>query len=431
MFYEWLEHFLHNLRVWEGDFTIYKALSAALASGIGLALVRTSILVWRCSSQHVRNLLRCQKRISRALSAVSENGTGIWLSKSPDFPANYSALIKNSIPIITVGNLKGGVGKTTIAANLAAHYACQGKRVLLIDLDFQGSLSSMVMEGWIPTPSAMNLVSAASRLVGSPDPRDVLLHEAQTIHFPWDAPGLATRTRGELKAISAFYDLARTDNRVMVEWLLDCYEGTSDPRYWMARALHHPDIQAKYDCIIIDAPPRMVTGFIQALCASTHVLIPTILDHVSADAVDRFVTQLEQEKTLWPHLRVAGVVATMCPTNLSRYERDVILFLLDRLNQHKLRPQLVAAEAFISRNSLLNRESGQGIAYASPSNAKDFVTLRNKFSALARSIKQISYGEQTNETWESWLRAGQNSKAAATPASQRLGRAHRQPEQAI
>jgi chromosome partitioning protein len=430
MFYEWLEHFLHNLRLWEGDFTIYKALSAAIASGIGLALVKILVTAWKWSSQHVRKLLDCQQRIANALTAVSEEGPGIWLSKTPTLPPNYAALMKTSIPIITVGNLKGGVGKTTIAANLAAHYAYKGKNVLLIDLDFQGSLSSMMLDGGIPAPTMANQSSTASRLVGSPDSQDVVLHEAQPIHLPW-SPDYRGSVTKRVTAIPAFYDLARTDNRVMVEWLLGCYADASDPRYWMATALHDPEVQAKYDCIVIDAPPRMVTGFVQALCASTHVLIPTVLDHVSADAVDRFVTQLEQEKTLWPYLRVAGVVATMCSTNITLYERDVIRFLLDRLNQHKLNPQLVGKEAFISRSSLLNRESGQGIAYAANSNAKEFVALRNKFGALARSIKRISYGERTNETWENWLRAGQNGEAYATPASQRLGSPHRQPEQAL
>ena len=46
------------------------------------------------------------------------------------------------------GELKGGVGKTTIAANLIAHYTKKkNQRILAIDLDFQGSLSSMIIPG--------------------------------------------------------------------------------------------------------------------------------------------------------------------------------------------------------------------------------------------------------------------------------------------
>lgn len=50
----------------------------------------------------------------------------------------------NSILIITVAAMKGGVGKTTLTANLAAYLDRQNKRVLLIDLDYQGSLSHML-----------------------------------------------------------------------------------------------------------------------------------------------------------------------------------------------------------------------------------------------------------------------------------------------
>jgi len=431
MFYEWLEHFLQNLRLWEGDLTPEKIISAALASGFALALIKLSVKLTRWTNNHISSFVQSKRRLDNVLRAVDETGKGVWLSKKPVFPENYKAHMTLSQSIMTVANLKGGVGKTTIAANVAAHHAYQGQRVLLIDLDYQGSLSSMILNGGIPAPSEHNAVSKAARLVGSPDPKDIILHEAEPLNLQWRPPHWPHSRHPQIHGIPAFYDLARTDNRVMLEWLLDCYKGCSDPRYWLAEALHHPLVRAQYDQVIIDAPPRMVTGCVQALCASTHVLIPTILDQVSADAVDRFVTQLEVEQELWPHLKVAGVVATMCHTPITQYETRVIRFLLDRLQRHRLEPQLLWKDTFISRSGLLSRESGEGIAYAANHNAQGYREMRDKFGALADAIKRSLEGERTHETWESWLRAGQNGGATPTPESQRVGSAHRQPEQAL
>jgi cellulose biosynthesis protein BcsQ len=54
-------------------------------------------------------------------------------------------------------------------------------------------------------------------------------------------------------------------------------------------------VQRAFDLIIIDCPPRLTTSKIQALCAGSHLLIPTIFDRTSAEAV---VTLYEQVETL-------------------------------------------------------------------------------------------------------------------------------------
>ncbi|MEL6316374.1 MAG: AAA family ATPase, partial [Pseudomonadota bacterium] len=82
------------------------------------------------------------RRIERGLS----DGGVLLRPLDPQAAALRSSA---SIPIIAVGNLKGGVGKTTLAANLGAYLGDQrrGDRrgpVLFIDLDFQGSLSSIL-----------------------------------------------------------------------------------------------------------------------------------------------------------------------------------------------------------------------------------------------------------------------------------------------
>ena len=400
MFFDWLEQFLHYLVEWHGPLSFEKLIGGAIASAIALALIKIAVTAIRRVWHAVAELLNARKRIKHALWAVSEAGPGIWLSRRPKAPAQYEHKLSSSIPIMTVANLKGGVGKTTISANLAAHYAYCGETVLLIDLDFQGSFSSMMLHG-------VNRADKASKLISTPGAH-VLFAQEERLYLHWVPPLEEKRKRGlphnftpNVFGVPAFYPLARTDNRVMVEWLLGCY--ASDPRYWLAETLLDPEVQARYDRVIIDAPPRMVAGCVQALCASTCVLIPTVLDQLSSDAVDRFLTQLEEEQQLWPRLKVAGVTATMCSPNLASYEADTIRNLIDRLERHATRPALFWKDAFIAENSLLSRAAGNGIAYAHQSNRLDFRALRHKFGVLAEAIERGLTGERTYEAWQTWL----------------------------
>ncbi len=69
-----------------------------------------------------------------------------WRVRPTSGPA-FVPLSERRLPIIPVLNLKGGVGKTTLAANLGAAYARMGWRVLLVDLDLQASLTHLFFSG--------------------------------------------------------------------------------------------------------------------------------------------------------------------------------------------------------------------------------------------------------------------------------------------
>ena len=62
-----------------------------------------------------------------------------------------------------------------------------------------------------------------------------------------------------------------------------------DVRFRLRVRLHSPQLRDHYDAVIIDCPPRLTTGSINALAASDYVLIPVLLEDTSAEAVPRIL----------------------------------------------------------------------------------------------------------------------------------------------
>jgi cellulose biosynthesis protein BcsQ len=290
-----------------------------LLGALGLALLRP---VYRFGGHVARILYSRSRALGAVQRAVSREGTregqGVWLTAPIQQPEGYTARIA-ACKILAIANLKGGVGKTTLTANLGAFFARDwGLSVLLIDLDFQGSLSSMAFpqDDWLP---ADRQDSTASKLISGDIAPDILDRVAKEV--PLNGNSL---DKGRLKVITAHYDLAQADTRILVVWLLQRrprisrtvwralveffsakFFMTQDVRYTLADILHSDAVRQAYDLIIIDCPPRLTTSEIQAFCASSHLLIPTIFDRTSAEAV---VSLCEQVETL----RVANICPQIC-----------------------------------------------------------------------------------------------------------------------
>src|SRR5258708_29294628 len=288
-------------------------------------------------SLHTWLFLRSHRRALQAVAREvkhqgAHEGKGVWLTTAIDRPRDYWRSVTKS-RTLAIAKLKGGVGKTTLAANIGAYLAKDWeKRVLLIALDFQGSLSSMACPGkdWL---RAGHRSSLATRLIsGDIAPFDVPLL-AQKVDL-----GADENSPGRLQIITAYYDLAQADNRIMIEWLLQCIHfgpadlrhalmerlkgnllRTADVRYTLAKILHSDIVQRAFDLIIIDCPPRLTTSAIQPFFASSHLLIPTIFDRTSAEAVLSLCEQIEILKAagICPYLKYLGVVGTMWVANYS------------------------------------------------------------------------------------------------------------------
>jgi cellulose biosynthesis protein BcsQ len=188
------------------------------------------------------------------------------------------------------------VGKTTLATNLAAYFASTGERVLVVDLDYQGSATALLF-----AEGGSDDFDPSSSLV------DILFTD--TLNELW-ADAAIKKAAPNLDYVSCWYTFQNIERRLEYRWSMG--ETDDDVRYRLARAIHSPQVQARYDRVIIDAPPRFTTGFVNGLCASTHVFVPSVVDRLSAAAVGTFAIQFARIRDAAnPALDFSGIIGTM------------------------------------------------------------------------------------------------------------------------
>src|SRR5688572_24543708 len=149
---------------------------------------------------------------------------------------------------ICIANQKGGVGKTTTAVTLAAGLALRGRRVLLVDLDIQGSASAALGVS-VPDGGA----SVADVMIAERDFDDVVR--------PTAIEGLAVAPAGGLLATVDLH-LASAMAREFV----------------LQRALAR--VTPRFDHVIIDTAPYLGLLTINALAASDFVLVPVSCEYL-------------------------------------------------------------------------------------------------------------------------------------------------------
>jgi chromosome partitioning protein len=375
---------------------ITKIISSAIGFMVLYLAAWLASTFWRSLKPWITGWWACCLKLNRARRAVAENGEGLWLeTKSKPHPPTVVEGLKNlNSLILTVANLKGGVGKTTLTANLAAYFANpfdEGRahhRVLVIDLDFQGSCSSMLLADtdWRP---AEGLLSHASELISG----SIGANHRGQLGQP------VTDVRGA-RGISAFYDLARIENREMVRWLIG--DERADIRYRLTHLLLSDLVRRSFDVILIDAPPRLTTASVQALCASTHVLIPSMADALGGeDPVGFFGLQLRTHEELWPHLKVMGSVGTITDKKARATEEPALNSAGDRLKaaldgSNKSLPHMLRRgetlqfpyECSMRRSAPLARAASQGIAYVKLGDNIRGRAVRTMFDSIGREVER-------------------------------------------
>lgn len=182
--------------------------------------------------------------------------------------------------ILSLVNVKGGVGKTTTAVNLSATFARTGLRVLLVDLDPQGSASFSLGVGMDEA---------------SPSSADVLLDNVpiQEAIRPSDTPDLDLLT-GAMALAGADIALARK----------------KAPHGLLARALG--SVRRSYDAIVIDCPPGLSILTVNGIAASTAYVVPVVPHDLDMEALAHLFEGLHAvEERVGPLPDLLGILLTM------------------------------------------------------------------------------------------------------------------------
>ena len=202
--------------------------------------------------------------------------------------------------VITIANQKGGVGKTTTTVNLGIGLANEGKRVLLIDCDPQGDLTTSL--GWTKADELQTTL--ANQMLGIMK-NDKLDPQKGILHHKENADLLPSNIELESIEVGLISVLER-------EYVLDTYLKS---------------IKNNYDYVLIDCRPSLGMLTINALTAADSVIIPVQAQYLPLKGMTQLVETINKMKVrINPHLKIDGVLLTLVDerTNLSKVTEETL-----------------------------------------------------------------------------------------------------------
>jgi chromosome partitioning protein len=204
-------------------------------------------------------------------------------------------------------NLKGGVGKTTTAINLAYQLYLMEKSVLLIDLDKQGNVSKFFKIHSYERPSVADV------LLG----RETIEDSARSLYGDKTSCG---REDGFLDVLPANMSLLIADRQILID--------TTKPQQTrLKKALSEADgAVGYYDYCIIDCAPDINISVINALVAADDIVIPVTIDQFAYDGINEIKAQIDDVRDNFnPNLEIGGCLVTSYRDN--DFNRDGVEYL--------------------------------------------------------------------------------------------------------
>lgn len=217
-------------------------------------------------------------------------------------------------------NQKGGVGKTTSVINIGAYMAEAGKKVLLVDFDSQGNMSSGV---GVPKDKPTVYEFIAGNATASAVIRHTIVENLDAIASSIDLSGAAV-------------ELVEQDDR----------------EYFLKKALE--PLRYRYDYILIDCPPSLGILTLNGLAAADAVLVPMQCEYFALEGITLLLQTVKKvQEKVNTNLIIGGIFFTMFDSR-TRLAQDVVM-------QVKSYFKDVVFSTIIPRNVRLSEAPSRGL----------------------------------------------------------------------